>query len=255
MTTSERRLAKLEAVLDPTQLVLRWLDEAHAYDDFTAYTRSLFGAGPGAFPMDRLVREAEACAQIRTRGQPRAESEAAVRRSIIAALFGVQLILRINALSAECLEREGLVQAALGAHLGLALEHPASRDDGDRLGRLTQCRDLLLGRVNELHAFEAARTAVEARYLDGMAADVPAARRAWAEQRTRSETMAVIALRIAELDGADPPPADDHAAFDARVTMLTGDRVEPARSAVYGELGDGRRALAIALGWLEPKLG
>ena len=135
MTTSERRLAKLEAVLDPTQLVLRWLAEAHAYDDFTAYTRSLFGAGPGAFPMDRLVREAEACAQIRTRGQPRAESETAVRRSIIAALFRVQLILRINALSAECLEREGLVQAALGAHLGLALGQSTGRDNADRLHR------------------------------------------------------------------------------------------------------------------------
>ena len=255
MTTSERRLAKLETVLDPTQLVLRWLDEAHAYDDFTAYTRSLFGAGPGAFPMDRLAREAEACAQIRTRGQPRDEIETAVRRSIIAALFGVQLILRINALSAECLEREGLVQAALGAHLGLALGQSTGRDDADRLRRLAQCRDLLLGRVNELHAFETARAAVEARYLDGVAADFPAARRAWAEQRTRSETMAVIALRIAELDGADPGPLDDPAAFDARVTMLTGDLVEPARSTAYGELGDGRRALAVALGWLEPKLG
>lgn len=255
MTTSERRLAKLEAVLDPTQLVLRWLDEAHAYDDFTAYTRSLLGAGPGAFPMDRLVREAEACAQIRTRGQSRAESETAVRRSIIAALFRVQLILRINALSAECLEREALVQAALGAHLGLALGQAASRDNADRLRRLVQYRDLLLGRVDELHALETARTAVEARYLDGMAADFPAARRAWAEQRTRSETMAVIALRIAELDGADPGPPDDPAVFDARVTMLTGDLVEPARSTAYGELGDGRRALAIAVGWLAPKLG
>ena len=255
MTTSGRRLAKLEAVLDPTQLVLRWLDEAHAYDDFTAYTRSLVGAGPGAFPMDRLAREAEACAQIRTRGQPRAESEAAVRRSIIAALFRVQLILRINALSAECLEREALVQAALGAHLGLALRQSTGRDGADRLHRLVQYRDLLLGRVTELHAFETARATVEARYLDGMAADFPAARRAWAEQRTRSETMAVIALRIAELDGADPGPPDDPAVFDARVTMLTGDLVEPARSTAYSELGDGRRALAIAVGWLAPKLG
>ena len=67
--------------------------------------------------------------------------------------------------------------------------------------------------------------------------------------------MAVIALRIAELDGADPGPADDPAAFEARVTMLTADLVEPARSTAYSELGDGRRALAIAVGWLEPKLG
>ena len=67
--------------------------------------------------------------------------------------------------------------------------------------------------------------------------------------------MAVIALRIAELDGADPPPAGDPAVFDARVTLLTADHVEPARSTAYGELGDGRRALTIAMRWLAPKLG
>ena len=180
--------------------------------------------------MDRLVREAEACAQIRTRGQPRAESETAVRRSIIEALFGVQLILRINALSAECLERETFVQAALGAHLGLALGQAASRNGADRLRRLVQYRDLLFGRVAELHALEAARATVEARYLDGMAADFPAARRALAEQRTRSETMAVIAPRIAELvesaprrrTGNSATAADDRDALartEARLTV------------------------------------
>jgi hypothetical protein len=38
--TTERRLAKVEAALDPKELVLRWLAEAHAYDDFTAYARA-----------------------------------------------------------------------------------------------------------------------------------------------------------------------------------------------------------------------
>lgn len=111
-----------------------------------------------------------------------------------------------------------------------------------------------LGRVNELHAFETARTTVEARYLDGLAADFPAACRAWVEQRTRSETQAVIALRLAELDGAEPLPPDDQAAFDARVTTLTADFVEPSRSKAFDEVGDGRRALAVAVRWLRPKL-
>ena len=32
------------------------------------------------------------------------------------------------------------------------------------------------------------------------------------------------------------------------------DHVEPARSRAYDELGDGRRAQSIAIGWLRPKL-
>ena len=67
--------------------------------------------------------------------------------------------------------------------------------------------------------------------------------------------MAVIALRMAELDGADAPPADNPGAFDARVAALRSDLVEPARSKAYDELGDGRRAMTIAVGWLAPKLG
>jgi len=63
-----------------------------------------------------------------------------------------------------------------------------------------------------------------------------------------------MALRMAELDGAEPPPPDDQAAFDERVAQLVADLVEPARSKAYNELGDGRRAVELALRWLRPKL-
>jgi hypothetical protein len=66
--------------------------------------------------------------------------------------------------------------------------------------------------------------------------------------------VAVIAMRLAELDGAEPRSPDDQAVFDARATTLAADLVEPARSKAYDELGDGRRALAIAVRWLRPKL-
>jgi hypothetical protein len=61
--------------------------------------------------------------------------------------------------------------------------------------------------------------------------DTPCADRvSRAEQCTRSETLAVMALRIAELGGAEPEPPDDPVAFDARVAALSADLVEPARS-------------------------
>jgi hypothetical protein len=43
-------------------------------------------------------------------------------------------------------------------------------------------------------------------------------------------------------------------AFEARVAQLVADHVEPARSKAYDELGDGHRALGIAVRWLRPKL-
>jgi hypothetical protein len=251
--SAERRLAALEASLSPTELVLRWLAEAHAYDAFTTYTQSLFDQDPSDLPMDRLAREAQTSARSRSRGQPKEDVAKAVRKALLETMFRAQLVLRINALTQDVIDREVLIDGALSAHLGLAVHATRGQPiDKGPIG-LVLVRDLLFARVTELHAFEAARTTVERKHLDGVTALFPAAVRDWAEQRTRSETLAVTAFRIAELDGFDPPPPDDEAAFDARVTQLVADHVEPARSKAYYELGDGRRALTIAIGWLRPK--
>jgi hypothetical protein len=66
--------------------------------------------------------------------------------------------------------------------------------------------------------------------------------------------MAVLAMRLAELDRFDPPVPEDAAAVEARVAQLVADHVEPARSSAYNELGDGRRAVAVANRWLRSKL-
>jgi len=250
MTSYDRRLANVETALSPTQLVLRWVEEAHRYDDMTVYLRSLVDRPIGDFPMDRLAREAQESARIRCRGRSRADAEKAVRRSLIDTLFRGQLVLEINVRSQNLLDREGLIYVALVGQVGLAIGASDAPLEGTPLTRLVQMRDLMLGRVTELHAFEAARDRVEARYLDGAAADFPAARRAWDRQRHESETAAVMALRMAELDGAEPPAPDDAATFEARVASLAADFVEPARSKAYNELGDGRRAHAIAAAWL-----
>lgn len=252
--TVASRLAAVEAQLSPTELVLRWLAEAHAYDDIGSYSASLLDADPAAYPMDRLAREAKEGAIARTHGRPRSDADGAVRAAIIATLVRVQIVLRINVLAQDFVDREVLVQAALAAYLGLAIESRAS-PTGDRASiGVVRCRDLLLGRVTELHAIETARAQVEARFLNGSPALFPAGQRAWEEQRTQSETMAVIALRLAELDGCDPPVPEDAAAVDAAVAQLVADHVEPARSTAYNEFGDGRRAVAVATRWLRHKL-
>jgi hypothetical protein len=253
--TVASRLAAVESQLSPTELVLRWLAEAHAYDDLGSYSGSLLDADPSTYPMDRLVREARASATERTRGRPRAKAERAVRAAIVAAVFRVQLVLRINVLAEAFLDREILVQAALSAYLALTIEGTASRDRDRAVLGVVRCRDLLLGRATELPALETARGRVEARYLDGAPALFPAGRRRWDEQRNQSETMAVLALRLAELDGYDPPVPEEAAAVEGRVEQLVADHVEPARSTAYNELGDGRRSAIISARWVRARLG
>jgi len=248
------RLATLEASLSPTELVVRWLAEAHAHDDLGSYSASLLDADPATFPMDRLAREARESAIARSRGRPRSEADSAVRAAIIAALVRVQIVLRINVLADEFVTREVLVQGALSAHLALAIEPRSSPPARDATMKVAQCRDLLLGRAAELHALEAARDRLEARFLDGSRALFPAGQRAWDEQRRQSERMAVVALRLAELDGHPAPPTQEPAEFEARIERLVADHLEPARSTAYNELGDGRRAAAIAARWVRPKV-
>jgi hypothetical protein len=253
VTTAARRLDKVEASLSPTALVLRWLSEAHAYDDFTAYVRALLDTDPSALPMDRLAHEAESNAREQTRRMARDEAHAAIRSAIVAATFRYLLVLQINVLAKDFLDREVLVQAALSAYLAMAIS--ADKDDAPAPAiSLIQIRNALFARVSELHALEAARAVAEARYLDGIPALFPAGQREWSKQQTDSEREAVIAMRLAEFDGASPPRDEDPAAFEARVAALVADHVEPSRSKAYDELGDGHRALGIAVRWLRPKL-
>ena len=250
--TNATRLAKVEQDLSPTGLVVRWLEEAHAYDDFEDYTRSLLESNRLVMPLDRLASEAEATAQRLARTQPRDEAQSIVRRSIVGTVFRFFLALRIIETGQAFLDREVLLQVALNSQIALALTEPDGKPEPTPT-RLASARDLLIDRVNELHATEAARTEVEDRYLGGATALFPVQQRAWEAQRDFSRRSAVIADRLADLDGLDSTIEDDRPGFDARVSGLVVDLVEPARSRAYDELGDGRRAQSIAICWLRPK--
>jgi hypothetical protein len=113
---------------------------------------------------------------------------------------------------------------------------------------------MAVARLAEWRALETARSRVEAKYLDGHPALFPAAIRDWAERLEGLETLAGLAERIAELDGLDPSPAADPDAVATRVEQLVDDLVEPARVKALDASGEGRRAVAIAMRWLEPKM-
>lgn len=119
--TQECRLAAVEEALTPVQLVLRWIEEIHGYDDMLSYIHSLADRQLGDMPMDRLGRAAKENAKLRTRGRPRAEADRAIWRSLVDTIFRAQLVLDINASTQDRLDRHALIHWGLNGYLGLAL--------------------------------------------------------------------------------------------------------------------------------------
>jgi hypothetical protein len=243
--TTDRRLAKVEEALDPAGIIVRWLADAHAYGDMSAYARAMLD--DPLPPLDALVRQAKQAATGRARGRPRDEADATVRRAVVATVFRFKLVLRMNVVTNELLDREVLIHGALSMAGVLAIEGLSERRG---LMSLATCRDLLFTRVTELLCHDAARAEVEKKYLRGTPALFPATQRQWDDQVKQSETMAVMTMRLAELDGLGDPPADDPEAVERRVAALVADLTEPARSDAYNEIGDGRRAYAVGRAWV-----
>jgi hypothetical protein len=254
--TAERRLARLETSLSPTQLVLRWLDEAHAFGDLESYVRSQLIEPSAEGPLDRLAREAATGARVSLRGKRPEVVGAAVASALRETVFRFDLVMRILVTTHELLDREGLIEAALSAHVALLTTEGRAtrRRDASYLERFATLRGLLLFRLAELRAAGEARAAVEARYLAGHTAPFPDAVTAWDEQLRNTETLADLACRLAELDGVPPAEPTDPDVHSARVTEIVADLVEPAKTTALEKLGEGEQAQRIAIGWLRPKL-
>lgn len=256
--TTERRLAKVEAALGPKGFVLRWLAEAHSHGDFVAYARATYAIGPDGLPIDRLVRETIDWAEAAKRGRPRDDQDERRRAALRQVLFLFHLIMRTIERTQDALDREVLLEGLVSAHLALAT---IDTEDGKRSAapahahRLEAIRTMAVARLAEWRAMETARTRVEANYLDGHHALFPATVQAWAEQLERTETLAGLAQRLAELDGLGACHSEDHDTVAARVDELVDDLVVPARVKALDDLDEGRRAVGIAIRWLVPKLG
>jgi hypothetical protein len=254
--TLSRRVAKIEEALTPTQLVLRWLAEAHAFGDIPAYVASLLAADPPVAPLDRLAREAAHGARTSMRGKRPELVDAAVRSALRETVFRFELVMRIYVTVHELLDREVLIETIFGSQLAMLLNDQSKERLADEsyLQRLAQCRDLTVLRVDELLATQEARLTVETRYLDGHAALFPDIAAAFDQQLRRSQELAVMATRCSELDGVPPAKPDDPEAVELRAIQLIADLVEPAKAETLDKLGEGVRALGIATDWLQAKL-
>lgn len=254
--TLDRRLDKIDETLSPTQLVLRWLAEAHASGDLVPYVNSLLAQDPPVAPLDRLAREAVRGARAAMRGKRPELVDAAVRSALRETVFRFELVMKINVTVHELLDREALVAAALSAHVSLIVAHDETAGSADSIHteRIATCRDLLIARLADLQAAQEARTIAEERYLDGHPALFPELHKAWQKQRADSEVITAMAIRLAEFDGVAPPAPRDPEALSRRTAELVADLVEPAKAEALDKLGEGRQSLDIAASWVRSKL-
>jgi hypothetical protein len=254
--TRNRRVAALETSLSPTQLVLRWLAEAHACGDIPAYAASLLAQDPPVAPLDRLAREAVQATRTSMRGKRPELIDAAVRSSLRETFFRFELVMRINVAAHELLDREELIAALFASQLAMLLSEGGGkrRRDESHQRRIELCRRLSLLRVDELLASREARSIVEARYLDGHTALFPELSARFESQLRTSQEVAASAVRAAELDGVEPGPPEDPVAFNTRAGELVADLVEPAKAEALDKLGEGRRAFDIAAGWVRTRV-
>ncbi len=254
--TTERRIAAVEAALSPTELVVAWLTEAHAFGSLEDAVRSMLAAPEPVPPLDRLARAAGNGVRTRAKGRPPGERDKAIDTAVGETIFRFRLVLRIISRTCELLERALLLDGLYGARLGLLLttdQLSPARDPG-YLADLLQLRDLIIGQVDELLAAGGARVMVERRFLGGHPALFPDQQAAWSDQLAQTQRLGALAIGLTDKEGFAPPLPPEAEVADARVERLIADLVEPARVEALEDLGQGHRAFRVAASWVRGKL-
>jgi hypothetical protein len=248
--TTERRIAAVEAALTPTELVVGWLVEAHAHGGVDAFVRASLADEAFVPPINRLGHAAADGAKARMKGKPRDEIDRAADQAVRETLFRFHLVMRINTLCHEILDRELLLTALFSTRIALVTREPI---DGFR--ELIELRELISLSLESFRAIDAARDEVERRYLGGHPALFPDDAVRWGEQLSTSERLEAMIVRLAEIDGVALAVAQAPEAFAAQIEWRVADFVEPARVAALEDLDEGHRALGIATSWLRGKMG
>jgi hypothetical protein len=112
-----------------------------------------------------------------------------------ATIFRFELVIRINVVAHEMVDREALIYAALAGQLAMLVseERTERRSDPAYRRRMAQCQDVTAGRVVELLAAQEARSIAEQRYLGGYSDLFPDGIDQWAEQLRLAQGLAVMA--------------------------------------------------------------
>src|SRR5919106_1984750 len=96
MTTSKRRLDKLEVSLTPKQAILLWMEEAHQYDTMEQYVRFLKPGPESAWPLAVLPEKVATAVEQAMKARPRQEVARMARQAIRDVLFLFHLHQGVN---------------------------------------------------------------------------------------------------------------------------------------------------------------
>jgi hypothetical protein len=266
--TAERRLAKLEAALSPKAATLLWLAEAQQFGSLPAYVAWLIDQPISTAPLERVPGKARAAALEAMRGQPREVVREAAHQAIRDAIFGVELVFKLNLAAEATIRIEGLRYAAFFWEMrAITAEAALARRSRSRVDRpassLTErwqawCEGST-GLLTRLYADEEARLLLERRYLDGHPALFPDAIDEWRRLQERAERLAGLGGALPPLPvgrrraprsaGVEPPDLDlDMLRASARTQAPTvaARLIEEARAATLDVLGDTEGATSIA---------
>jgi hypothetical protein len=87
MTSSRRRLDKLQVSLTPKQAVLLWMEEAHQYDTIEQYCLSLNPFPKANLPLARLPDQVIKAVEQVMKGQPKEAVARVVRQAVRDVVF------------------------------------------------------------------------------------------------------------------------------------------------------------------------
>src|SRR5919106_2562845 len=96
MTSSKRRLDKLEVSLTPKQAILLWMEEAHQYDTMEQYVQSLKPGPESAWPLAILPDKVATAVEQAMKGRPKQEVHRVARKAVRDVLFLFHLHQQVN---------------------------------------------------------------------------------------------------------------------------------------------------------------
>jgi hypothetical protein len=254
MTSSKRRLDKLEVSLTPKQAILRWIEEAHQHDTMEQYVRALKDGPDSAWPLAQLPEKVSRAVEQAMKGRPKPEVARQARQAVRDVLFLFHLHQRVNYKIMEKQEaflfRLRWLRAELGRLRYQKMVRQASLS-GIRRG-LPRRQDLVRWQkeaelfLEELHGLPLAVTAISKRYFDGHDMLFPALAEGFSYL---VNAMEVLAEMFNEELAPTKRARADVAAVEARAGTVGAAQVsflvDMARAEALDDMGETQAAAAI----------
>ena len=255
----DRRLAKLEQALSPTEAVLAWLVEAQQYPTIEAQARAIAALPVESAPLSIIGQRVEASVRASLKGQPKDDVRDAVRRGVGDAAFLYILVLQINARAHEVATVEGLRAAGVFYWMGCLLGGPREADlspEAWEIHRqeLAECwaswRTVVHRLTDDVRVESAARARLEQRYFGGRDVFFPDVAEAWSSYVDLVNRIAGLAEMMArpgkpKARRLGPDASAPLASVEERTTYRAQILADDARVRAFGIMGERERGVAI----------